>query len=486
MKPKPPHNPPKNPLNLPEFRALVAQYLDRRDCRSCQCVSQDWFHDFTPFVWHTLDLSKDNDAFLKVTPEVVAKYGGFISHVVKITNHSDLVLLQHSAIKSLKLFEAKLWSTASVTYGLLLIDTIRRSQGTLRSVNIHGDPPVRDTLANMLESTVHIMHILDALSSPPPPLEDGTWDRCKNSLTALTLDRVRITRESFSSFLQRCTTLQDLSLHHVLFTNFQSSLNLFAGSKLRRLVAPLSQVWDLGLSSSDPCLLAHFPRLQRWHITSLALPIYASMDTIIKDVAKCQHLKDIRLGDGTWDVASDLVSTVFEDLVSCTLSTQIIASSTILGLVSHLNTLTSVIIVGNSSTKTADDAATVVRDSSTIFQDTMITKWLYMIPRLCLNLQLLSLEPIVCDIEAIEARPWVCKDLRELRLRVKDLDSAPLVHRSVKQLCDWRLAGTAAFLQPIDTDSIAIRVSRHMIKFKQLRVVWFGPFGDHNLPPSKV
>ncbi|KAF9125220.1 hypothetical protein BGW39_007565 [Mortierella sp. 14UC] len=210
------------------------------------------------------------------------------------------------------------------------------------------------------------------------------------------------------------------------------------------------------------------------------------MDEIIQDVAKCRLLKDIRLCEGDSEAASDLVSTVFEGLISCTLSISVIASASVLGLVSHLTTLTSVIIVGNDDNKTADAAAAVVRDTSTMFQDTSIIKWLHMIPRICPKLQLLSFEPIVCDIDAIEARQWACTDLRELRLRFKDLDTAPLVYRCVKQLCDWRQAGAAAFTQPMETDSVAIRVSRHLIKFKHLRIIWIGASEDHYLPPSKI
>ncbi|KAF9125219.1 hypothetical protein BGW39_007564 [Mortierella sp. 14UC] len=103
MLPLPPCKPLKNPLDLPEFRALVAQYLDLKDCCSCLRVSRDWFHDFAPSVWHTVDFTEDNSNYGEVAPEVLAKYGGFISQTVKITRLSDLEKLQHSAIKSLKL-----------------------------------------------------------------------------------------------------------------------------------------------------------------------------------------------------------------------------------------------------------------------------------------------------------------------------------------------------------------------------------------------
>ncbi|KAF8943150.1 hypothetical protein BGZ47_005762, partial [Haplosporangium gracile] len=52
---------PKNPLDLPELRALVATYFDRKDLVVCLRVSRDWLKDFVGPVWYTIDFVKEKE-----------------------------------------------------------------------------------------------------------------------------------------------------------------------------------------------------------------------------------------------------------------------------------------------------------------------------------------------------------------------------------------------------------------------------------------
>ncbi|KAG0374659.1 hypothetical protein BGX24_010113 [Mortierella sp. AD032] len=459
MRPSTPDSSPNDALGLSEIRTVVALYLNRKDCSSCMLVASDWFHDFVPSVWHTIDFDKDFTAFSGLTLHIFAKYGGFISQVANISSIEHLKALQHSAIGSLK--SIKVCFRNQGLEFQLLADTIRRSQGALISLDI-TTPPMHEKPPPAWKNLFNYMYLMDAISSPPPPLEDGTWARCASSLRSIKFDHISITRESFSSFLQRCSSLQELSLSNVQLSSHAASLTLFAGSKLRCLVASLVQVWELDPNDSlAPTLLAHFPLLQKWHITSLTQPSRVSAEMILRDIAKCRSLKDIRFSQGDSKTTSNLISHVLDGLISCTLSIQLLASTTIPGLVSHLNTLTSITITGNNTTETT---ATIIQDAST-------TKWLQLIPRLCLHLQLLSFEPVVYDIEVIEARQWTCLNLRELRVRFKDLDTLQQIDRCVKQVRFWRQEASASLTQPWDTDTIPIRVAQYMLKFKRLRIV---------------
>ncbi|KAG0296144.1 hypothetical protein BGZ97_004625 [Linnemannia gamsii] len=464
-----PDNRPKNPLDLPEIRTRIARFLNRQDCLNCMRVSQDWFQDFTPALWHTVDFATDTTAFERVTPETLDKYGGFIAQTVNISTTGHLKTLQHSKISSLVIIKAQL-ANCCIFYQLLC-DTIRRSQGVLTWVDICAKPPNPDTLAEMWKDGLHYIHVLDAIAAPPPPLTERAEVARTNSLTTLQFDRICITRESFSSLLQRCPSLRLLALCQVIISNHTPSLILFSGSQLRYLVCSIAQVWKLDPNdNSPPCLLAHFPLLKSWSVTSTQRSADITSTLMSQDITRyCPHLKNIRIYHGDSATASDLLAEAFVGLESCTLSHKLFDASTILGLIAHQDSLTSVSIT---------NAGVIIQDESSL-------KCLYMIPRLCRRLQFLSMESIAYEIERVESRKWVCKDLRELRVRFKGLDTPNEIDGCLKQLCSMRQSGVTSLAQPMAPDAIVTRIAHHLLQFKQLRTVWLGS-KDYYLPLSPI
>ncbi|KAF9154792.1 hypothetical protein BG015_011974 [Linnemannia schmuckeri] len=133
-----------SPLGLAHIQARIASFLGGKDALSCMCVSRDWFHDFAPSVWHTIDFAKDSIAFATIAPEVLDKHGDLISQALNITTEDQLESLQSTNVDSLKRIEALV--TISCVYHQLLSDTIRRNRGSVQSIAIHGLPPNPDTL----------------------------------------------------------------------------------------------------------------------------------------------------------------------------------------------------------------------------------------------------------------------------------------------------------------------------------------------------
>ncbi|KAF9154793.1 hypothetical protein BG015_011975 [Linnemannia schmuckeri] len=457
-------NTPKNPLNLSEIRVRVASFLDRKDCLSCMRVSQDWLHDFAPSVWHTIDFYKVNTSFLKISPEVLDKYGRFISKILNLSAIEHFQALQHfkvDSVRSMTILLPNNW-----IYREMLSDLLLRCRGFIYSLDIRSSPPSPDTLEEQRRWAVHYMHVNDLFANVPRSTDGISTANKGGCLTTLKLTRICVTREAFSSLLQYSPLLNELSLERVMVLFHKPGIPLYTGSMLRHLSADFAQVWSNDtLDPSAPCLLLHFPLLERWHMTSLTQPSYRTVDLNILDFSSwCPLLKAVTYGSNNTETLSALLLNAFKDLKSCSLSAKNLAMSTALGLISHLDSLTSLTV-----TDAILNAASM--------------QWLFLILRLCRNLQILSIESIVCDLKTVEKSRWGCKGLRELRVRFKDLDTPQDIDGCFKQLCELRRFGNGPSLKwPNEMNSISTRVAHQLAQLKELRAVWLGT-KDYYLPP---
>lgn len=285
---------PVNPLGLPEVRAHIARFLNRQDCLSCMRVSWHWFHDFVPHVWHIVDFAKDATAFSTVTPEALGKYGGFITQAVNITSCEHLRSLQHSKVSSLRVIKAKQEHTCK--YYQVFSDTLRRSRAVLQFIDIRTVPPTPDTIHKVPGRALFVF-CMDAISSPPISGLETKAERAFG-LTTLRYSHICITRESFSSLLQRCASLQELTLNQVVLSNHTSSITLYSGSQLRYLICSAAQVWETDPDNKlAPCLMAHFPLLMEWRVASMDRSADIPSALMSHDITRCcPHLKKYRPG----------------------------------------------------------------------------------------------------------------------------------------------------------------------------------------------
>ncbi|KAG0308619.1 hypothetical protein BGZ97_013317 [Linnemannia gamsii] len=302
---------PRNPLDLPEIRSQIALFLDRKNCLACMRVSRDWFHDFAPAVWHTVDFAKEATAFGKVTPGILDKYGGFIATALNLTTMGHVQSLQHS----------------------------------------------------------------------------------------------------------------------------KPGIALYTGSKLRHLSASFSQVFlHDEADAAAPCLLIHFPLLESWHLNSLTQPTNRRIDLgHLNFSSGCPLLKTLSFQSEEAEVMSTMLLGSFDRLTSCTLPAKSLIMSTTLGLISHLDSLVTITITGE-----INEAAQM--------------QWVLLIFKLCRNLQVLSFESLVCDIESVENCWWGCPDLRELRVRFKGLDTPPDIEGCLKQKLRTVWLGTKDYYLPPSSD----------------------------------
>lgn len=466
--------PSTHPLNLPEIRARISCFLRLKDCTSCMRVSRDWFKDFAPAVWRTIDF-KDGDSNARGTSALVDKYGGLITHAFSISSLKHIQTLQHAKVNALQTVQVKL--TDNCNYRELAWDLISRCGGSIRTMELHCDPPSPDSVLKQQTELKYFIRLNDmsAAACLSPSTSNGEITTSRgNWLTSLRLEYVCLTREGFSSMLQRSPSLDRLVLNRAIIVGHSDSVPLYTGSCLRYLSASLNQIYAFDIEDPDaPCLLLHFPLLQGWDILWMHRPSRWTTNPVREEFSSwCPHLKTITFGTKGTELISSLLINTFETLETCTITGECLTSSTALGLIAHKDTLTSIVI----KDKTPQNDW---------------RNWFQMIPRLCLHLQVLSLEPLSFDSETLDSFQWGCKDLRELRVRISDIgdgrqEAADGIDECLAQLCDWRRFGVGASLIRFKgKESITTSVCHFLFQFKKLRTVWLGT-KDYYLPPSRL
>ncbi|KAK3830702.1 MAG: hypothetical protein J3R72DRAFT_495808 [Linnemannia gamsii] len=339
-------NRPSNPFDLPEIRVLVARHLTRSDCRSCMRVSRDWFHDFAPAVWHTIDFSKDATAFSKISLDVLGKYAGFISQAINISEVKHIQSLRHFKVDSIQTMKIRILSNC--VYREVLSDLYLRCRRSIVSLDISTNPPFPNALMNQRMYNDHYIHVNDFFASflPSP---DGVVAASQSShLRVLSLSFICVTREAFSSLLRFSPCLDELTLNQIIVMHHITSIPLYTESKVRHLHASFAQVFSNDTEDpTAPSLLHHFPLLEKWDITSLVLPIEHIIDVNKLDFSTwCPVLQTVTFASNNMELMSSLLLNSFTGLKYCTLSAQNLTKSTALGLIVHHETLISLTIKG--------------------------------------------------------------------------------------------------------------------------------------------
>ncbi|KAF9099857.1 hypothetical protein BGX29_006908 [Mortierella sp. GBA35] len=411
-------------------------------------ASRDWFQDFVKPVWYTIDLSKDKK-FAGIDRNVLEKYGHYIRQVLNILTFEHVKTLQHPKLDSIKSM-----SIVNHTYPYhraLEFDIIRRCSAVLTELEFRCPPPNPDTFEEQQKRSANYFDTDILIPSPTLSSSCVVGSR----LASLSLSRVCFTREGFSALLRNSPLLCKLTLVRVVALHHNSAFDLFRTSSVTSLCASFAGVFMPDTAdASAPSLLAHFPLLEEWHLTSVDRPKDWKNDAVFRQEISycCPVLKTFRFDYGHTDKLSDLLINRVRLPESCTFSARNLAMSMVLSLITHHDTLTSITIMDKCT-----DAATM--------------RWLYLIPKACLRLEVLSIEELVLDMASVEEHEWCCRDLKELRVRFKGLEDAQSVDGCLKSVCFQRRRPSTCFTS---MESISSRVSHHLLQFNKLTTVWLG------------
>ncbi|KAF9272482.1 hypothetical protein BGZ88_004744 [Linnemannia elongata] len=420
----------KDPLDLSKIRALVAPYIDRKDLVICLRVSRDWFNDFVGLVWHTIDMTKDKK-FVGISPKILHKYGHYIRQVFNVHTFDHVKTLQHPKMDSLTTMSVV--NIINPFHRTLEFDLIRRCNATLTELDIRGQALPPNSPRKIHERDENYFDIGILSSSLVSPTGSSTVG---NRLTSLTLTGIWFSHEGFTNLLRSSPTLRKLALSKVAIVYFMGEFEDFKDSSVTSLRAPLAEICmpDPG-SWWAPSLLHRFPNLEEWHLPAVDRSKNWGNDPDFRRELRrcCPRLKTLRFDpiDDT-DKLSDLLLESFIGPESCTFSAKNLSNSLVLSLIYHVNTLTTIIITDKCT-------------------DAKAMRWLYLIPKSCSRLRVLSMRQLVLDMAI-------------------GLEDTQLIDECIKDMCSRRKKPYC--ITP--GNSISKQVSNHLLEFYRLTTICLG------------
>ncbi|KAG0371196.1 hypothetical protein BGZ54_008936, partial [Gamsiella multidivaricata] len=269
-----------------------------------------------------------------------------------------------------------------------------------------------------------------------------------------------------------------------------SSIDTFQHTGVTTLVAPISQVFkpDPESNSSSPgsSLLVHFPNLAYWHVYNRVTTLIVPIERIKAEVRMCcPKVTQIDTWITPSPVLYDLVANVFRKLTIVRFAYKELSTDIITALLFHNATLFNISTFWNTQKYQTE------RDDFPREDDHFQSRGraLQLLPRCCSNLQTLALERHEMEMDHVEESEWACKQLQQLRVRIRGLDTKEKVNRALEL---WREGmekdetdlmdeegkevvdgSNESHVKKEDT-SIEARVAKHLLKFDELKEVWLG------------
>ncbi|KAF9290548.1 hypothetical protein BGZ68_006784 [Mortierella alpina] len=441
-----------NPLCLPEIRERIGRYLSIKDALSCVQVSKDWAKDFARPIWHTIHFEVQPQ-FVELDPAVIQKYCHHISVVTHFSNLTHLKPLQSPSqtgkfLTGLTVLSGTVNSDDQGTCNEL----IARNKSSL--INVVLERKYLSTDDEEEDYSLETFSPVEALV-PNPTVVPAIPSR----LTTLKLQGYRVQRETLCMLLRGCPALETLNLlgtkifqrlrNDTAKDEFQHTGIRYFAADAENLLLPVTATAAAAdapanthvpvqslLQRTRPSLLAHFPALTTLGIdanteSELQAPEFRS------EVARwCPNVRG--LDSYGWILSILLVNDYFETIRAVSFNHAGIFAKLVLALLNHEDTLTSVSTHGNESWGSAVDetergreekdmiASAAVAAAPETFTDLFAdSTWMvYMIPRQCPKIERMCFPEYMMDMDEIEKVPWVCEGLRDLRVRIRGLDTA--------------------------------------------------------------
>ncbi|KAK3827983.1 MAG: hypothetical protein J3Q66DRAFT_409126 [Benniella sp.] len=457
---------PKNPLVLPEILKRMSRYVTTNDAVSCAQVCKAWSNHFASIIWHTIDFDIHHGLII-LDIRTLAKYGHYIRVVENISEHSHIITLTSSNARRLE--RLSITMSASQKFYDRCVDLLRQVNTTLEHIDIfqpkeYGAP----------------YFAVDSLF----PAEDTN---ATSRLSSIKIRGLRMTRDSLSSLLENCPSLEHLNIRDTTLLSplhDTSDTHYYRHTGVIRLTAPIEQVCKMDQQSEIvPSLFVQFPNLQSWitrnsHSRGAA---DVSSQYIRDEVAKhCPSLKALSLGTRA-STTIGMLARSFEDLTEICIKNKQLSNDMVTAILKHQETLKTVMTFVSH-----DDFydSETIPDTESIQDDTN-GGIIQSIPQHCTRLETLQLPLFEMDMDDVEKTKWGCRDLEELHIRVRGLDTEQKIDRAIQLWKEGRMAikekranceqeSPSASLQvdsaiPPDDNSIEARVARHLLKLENLR-----------------
>ncbi|KAG0257701.1 hypothetical protein BG011_003811 [Mortierella polycephala] len=397
----------KNPLNLSAIRVRVAQYITVKDAISCAQVSKSWSKDFVPVVWHTVNLAFQKH-FIKLDQKVIAKKGIHIRTINNLKTQPQVEIFLRAGIRNLHDLTIAL-SRRSLPQAFCY-DLIRRNNGSLRKLRLVGGADDDNWKNN------------DRFYVVPDAIIPSPGSAAPSKLTHLIIRYVGMTRESFSVLLRNCPALVHLDMWDTDISLSKDS-DVYRHPGVKELIMGMEVLVSKHSPKRGPALSTHFPNLERWNFHHAVLPKDCSLDMVKNAVAtNWPRLSAIVTKSDNAKIVQDLLLRVFGGLSDVTLNFKKMPPEVILAvIIQHQNTLKHV-------RDHLEDDDTVYNDREEprkLDSHHQQSGWMFQsLLSACALLQTFHFPHHELGLDDMEQWTWKCRGLRDLRVRIRGLDTA--------------------------------------------------------------
>ncbi|KAF9906863.1 hypothetical protein EC991_000227 [Linnemannia zychae] len=420
--------------------------------------------DQSKIIWFKVDFEV-HPLFTDLSPDIIAKYGHHIRVVKNAKLPEQVSALNNPNINKLRDMDVEVTSSAEQhthAYQIIAMNntSIRNLQLFTEFASLRGRYP---TLWHVSVSAF-----------------DASQGLLSSTLETLELIGLSLTYDELLKILDFSPNLSKLRLYG----------SDISGSPTRSVQYPSVTLLAWSLSSIFPpgetCpLLYYFPNLttlSTWK-SSYNFPIPTARAK--REFARyCPRLTEFKLRDHVGLLTAEFITDVVINTTRITFDLSYLDPESLTAILLHQATLTRVSYFHHVDFDYDKDQVAQISKGLQV-TDEMIQQ----IPRKCSQLQRLNLPRHEMDMDIIEAREWICKDLRKLRIRIKGLDTKEKILKAISlwRAGCWRrgqknsTGNTSAVAEEEEEEerfrgdlSIEARVARHLLKFEHLQWVWLG------------
>ncbi|KAK3845410.1 MAG: hypothetical protein J3R72DRAFT_418446 [Linnemannia gamsii] len=499
-----------NPFDIPELRHQLSQFVTTKTACSCARVSKTWTATFISVIWFEVDFAV-HPRFTTLPRSIITKHGQFIRKVKNAKTFVQVSALTNPSIRFLRSLEVE--TTATVLQHEYAYEVVSRNNVCLQELDLYAATTPETSKWYSMIHYVSVPALVQFTGASSSFLLGQGGGPITSKLKTLTLTYLCLTQHGLVAILQASPSLTELRLVGTDIVG--RSKRSFRHSGVTVLATWLKNIIQTDTDHVEdydgPSLLAYFPSLQALHICDLKEPWLTRMATTttssevttttptsrinsrIKKVLtdNCPNLTIFQLQGETGAIIPQFCLNTPRQLTKIAFHYPHTTTETIIAILQHQSTLQAVsIFCMDNIFITSRDRVVAVKDH---FRDSGHV--LQLLPRSCPRLEVLSVHLHEMDMDIVERNGWICKGLRVLRVRIKELDTEAKISRALGLWYEWlkvksRRSSTSAGerggsggcagegegeegMSLLDR-SIEARVARHLLQFEKLETIWLG------------
>ncbi|KAI1293406.1 hypothetical protein EDD11_008429 [Mortierella claussenii] len=447
----------KNPLELPEIRTRISLFVTLKDAVACVRVCKDWADTFAYPIWHTIDFTihKNLDT---LGPSALSKYSQHIRVVKSMGDYPHISAVLWSMASRIRQLGISMQSSGRIqTY---FHDVIRVNNSSLTSLTLIASP----------SSEVYFT-------------PDSMGLAHSSQISFIKLRGLQMSRGGFCSMLKICPLLATLDIRDTVLM-WSPDSELYQHPKITTLIAPVAQIFQVNPKNLHaPSLLTQLPCIKEWRTWSLDTEKVA-LKTIKDEFSRCCPLLQAVCVELPSAAAAEVYVHAFQNLTKVCILHNSLSAELLMAILSHQATLVIFMTYTPSSGIYDQEEVPEVNMHFQTFT------WMALMPlRLCPKLTTFYMSMYEFGIEELEQAISQYDVLKDLRIRIRNLDTAEKVDHALQMWVDGirhrrsnnnnldgmqKEGAQDTPISVLGNLSIEERVAQYLLRYKNLECIWLG------------